>query len=152
MRKEAQRPSNRADPARVPRNQLPLQTTLHFEAPPSYLAMPYLEAIALCEGVDSFIDYEHDQRNKPVLLDQPLSPNGHEPLPYLDIRQAIMQLQLDRSGRTIPSSENNKAHLDPEAALVDLDTTSFADAFVAPRTWADIEVGSSLSSIQNRRS
>ena len=114
---------------------------MYFQPAPSYLAIPYLEAIAAKQGVDP--------RNATGLyhrcvvahgpeLDQPLPPNGHEPIQRFDLRRAITQMQLDR--RAGDSSEPVKGVDEFSHA----ETASFVDAFVAPRLSHRVEVSHTI--------
>ena len=132
-----------SDLSRIPIEQLPIQAILHFQPSPSYLAIPYLETIAVKEGIhdisiatDIFrLCTSHNSRN----LDQPLPPNGNEPLPSFDLRQAIMQMQVDRKSKVYNISTPRLP--DELTALFRLlDAASFADASVAPRDSARMDV------------
>jgi hypothetical protein len=147
-----------SDPERVPLAQLPLQAILQFEPPASHLAIPYLEAIAEHEGLthrDIPAVVEQCTTNRLELLDRPLPPNGHEPMPVFDLRRAIQQMQLDRGAAQSYSSAFGASrsrsrsrstgdrgdHPDSLESLTRrLDTQSFVDAFVAERPWALMEV------------
>jgi len=76
----------------------------------------------------------------PDVLDQPVPPNGHEPLPYFDLRRAITQMQLDRGARQTPPVEPKSPNTDLKRMFRQLNSGSFADAFVSPRAWALMEV------------
>jgi hypothetical protein len=134
------------DPEQLPLGQLPLQTMLRFMPPPSYLAIPYLEAVRRrVSGDGAAADmagvYASSCIVPPDVLDQPLPPNGHEPVSYFDLRQAIAQLQLDR-GRVLAKDDTSKPvePIDLHDACRILETVSFSDAHVSPRAWARMEV------------
>ncbi|WOO77045.1 Telomere length regulation protein elg1 [Vanrija pseudolonga] len=131
------------DPTRVPRDSLPLQTTLHFRPPAADLAQAYLAAVASVHRVESDIGrlYERSLKpSQPGLVDQPLPPNGNEPSAQFDLRAALTQLQLDRSAPAELSVDEAQLVGELDALLLRLDTTSFADAYVAPRAWARMEI------------
>ncbi|KAL1413540.1 hypothetical protein Q8F55_001314 [Vanrija albida] len=131
------------DAARVPRDSLPLQTTLHFRPPPAYLAQPYLAAVAAVHGVETDIARLYERASapsRPELVEQPLPPNGNEPDAQFDLRAALTQLQLDRAALGLADSDEAEAVGELEGLRRRLDAASFADAYIAPRAWARIEV------------
>lgn len=127
----------------IPINSLPLQTILHFQPPPSYVAQAYLGAIAQRHGVSVDITqlYADCTRAPYDLVAQPLPPNGNEPLELFDLRAAINQMQAHR-GHASDRQDHRRSHMCTD--LVDLvrqiETLSFADARVAPRGWELMEV------------
>jgi hypothetical protein len=129
------------DPDKLPLAQLPLQTILQFVPPPTHLAIPYLQAIVRHEqlqGFDVAALVHQCMSAAPDLLDQPLPPNGHEPLPTLDLRRAIMQMQLDRGGSPQLASDFEEVELNHLAQRADV--MSFVDAFVDERAWTIMQV------------
>ncbi|RXK40128.1 hypothetical protein M231_02585 [Tremella mesenterica] len=132
------------DPTMIPLEQLPLQTTLHFQPPPSYLVIPYLEAIAKTSGI-VFSTYPSQLYagsviRPPDVLRRPLPPNGNEPLSTFDMRRAIMQMQLDRSSSTSqPLSEPMTVLTEEILELKDLtrkmELASFTDTYLDPKDW-----------------
>ncbi|KAK8864281.1 hypothetical protein IAR55_001527 [Kwoniella newhampshirensis] len=146
------------DLKRIPRDQLPLQAILQYCPPPSHIAIPYLRAIAAQEidaqrndmlNLNAIVrDSTHRQDDR--LLDQPLPPNGNELIPYLDLRRAITQLQLE--GGHTPQAEDDDstkvasvsgltAAMDNElnSHLARMDAVSYVDAHVDLRPWAKME-------------
>ncbi|OCF74779.1 hypothetical protein I204_05161 [Kwoniella mangroviensis CBS 8886] len=135
----------------IPKSQLPLQAILQFRPSPSYIALPYLQAIALHEAKHShrplsnvqetFEQSIHQERD---ILDIALPPNGNERIPYFDLRKAIGQLQLDRS-RSSPSNGFNQLNQekgeDDLALLVKkLELISYVDAQISQKGWMQLEV------------
>lgn len=128
----------------MPRDSLPLQTTLHFRPPAAELAQAYLAAVATVHGVESDIGRLYERSLEPLrpeLVNQPLPPNGNEPNAQFDLRAALTQLQLDRSAPAELGAEEAELVGELDALLLRLDATSFADAYIAPRAWARLEVG-----------
>lgn len=115
---------------------MPLQTILHFKPAPSYLAQPYLAAIAKHHGVRSPVALRQQPYN-PDLVDLPLPPNGNEPAELFDLRAAITQLQLDRG-----AVEEDSGDVIGDLASLELrlENMSFVDAFVTQRDWGRLEV------------
>ncbi|KAL7419140.1 hypothetical protein Q5752_005976 [Cryptotrichosporon argae] len=133
------------DTTRVPRAalaQLPLQTILHFLPPQRHVTEAYLAAIAAHEGIPTTGQYDAGVSPRVDLLDQPLPPNGNEPMPHFDLRRAIMQMQLDRkSGPQAADVDDGVISGQDLAQLARcLDLRSYADAWVAPRSWAVMDV------------
>ena len=128
----------------MPRDQLPLQATLHFQPAPSHLAIPYLETLPLPEGICQPIDavdlYARCSECTSELIDTPLAPNGNEPVRRFDLRQAITQMQLDRSAQSIRQNGEDSSKLSFRDVCRSLDIMSFADAHVSPRGWARMDV------------
>ena len=128
----------------MPRDQLPLQATLHFQPPPSHLAIPYLETIALREGSRQPIDavdlYNRCSECSSDLIDTPLAPNGNEPVRRFDLRRAITQMQLERSAPPVRQNGEDNCQLSFREACRGLDIISFSDAHVSPRAWARMDV------------
>ncbi|ORX36758.1 hypothetical protein BD324DRAFT_627072 [Kockovaella imperatae] len=123
------------DPSRIPIDTLPLQTVLYFQPPPSYLAIPFLETLAQQYGIspNRAVDLYHgccvSSCGVVNHLDQPLPPNGSEPIKRFDLRRAINQLQFDR--KVCRSSKRQ-----PQDDLDEfrrIEVLSFCDAFVGPR-------------------
>jgi len=79
------------------------------------------------------------------LIEQPLPPNGNEPLPSFDLRRALMQIQMDR-GRFEAVSPLPDQPQDLTEAFTAIDNASWADAHVHPRPSALMEVSLSRSS------
>lgn len=133
---------------RIPLDHVPLHTTLHFFPPPSYLAQPYLAAIAAHHGVHADVANLYEQCAQPPLdlVEQPLPPNGNEPAARFDLRAAVTQMQLDRSKVASrcdviqPDDVPSVGGLELADVVRRMEATSFADAFVAPRAWARMEV------------
>ena len=122
----------------MPIDSLPLQAILYFHPAPSYLAIPYLEAVATAQGLDSScaVDlYRCCVVSDEADLDIPLPPNGNEPLKRFDLRKAITQLQSDRlqppSQATIPNTVDE---------LHRAEVLSFADSFIGPKPSHFLEV------------
>lgn len=136
-----------SDLASVPTDILPLQVILHFHSAPSYLAQPYLASIASKHGftcdVPQLFHY-CSQPCLPNLVEGPLPPNGNEPERRFDLRAAVTQMQLDRDSASGRRSERHSDVSDRDHDLGDwvrrIDTESFADAYVTPRSWARLEV------------
>lgn len=96
------------------------------------MASPRLQAV-LCSATRRVHDH----------LDRPLPPNGSEPVPYFDLRQAITQLQLDRkpSVPLAPETEAKSDIFDDLGALSKaFNYRSYADAWVDHRHWAKLDV------------
>jgi hypothetical protein len=130
---------------------------LHFRAAPSYLAQPYLASIAQKHGFSCNVSRLYQDCSRPCLpdlVDQPLPPNGNEPEERFDLRAALMQMQLDRQSsceRRRHGGVRKETLGDIGALTRQLDAESYADAFVAPRPWARLEVcgrGGHCSSLQ----
>ncbi|WWD02848.1 hypothetical protein V865_000890 [Kwoniella europaea PYCC6329] len=134
----------------IPKAQLPLQANLQFRPPPSYIALPYLQAIALHETKHShrplsnvqetFEQSIHQERD---ILDIALPPNGNERIPYFDLRKAIGQLQLYR-GTSSPSNGIHRPNQDEgEDHLVllvkKLEIISYVDAQISQKGWMQLE-------------
>ena len=138
-----------SDPNRIPRDSLPLQTILHFRPPPSHLAIPYLETIALHENIRTAKLgarlYRGATSLPPPLIEQPLPPNGNEPLPSFDLRRALTQMQMDR-GRFEAVSPLPDKPQDLTEAFTAIDNASWADTYVHPRPSALMEVSPLRSS------
>jgi hypothetical protein len=90
----------------IPFHELALQTTLLFSPISSDVAANYLQAIALHEGAFLSTSYTHllCQTTRVIaeqgsLLDQPLAPGQHVIHSGVDLRAAIMQLQVDTAGK-----------------------------------------------------
>ncbi|ORY34106.1 hypothetical protein BCR39DRAFT_518512 [Naematelia encephala] len=133
------------DVQRIPVDQLPLQAILRFHPPPSYLAIPYLERIATRESITEpryAADlYESCMIKSSTDRDQPVVPNGNEGLLHFDLRRALMQMQLDRqSSCGLPSTQTAVQETELGKLVRRLEIVSFADAFVAPRDWAKMDV------------
>lgn len=133
--------TDNSDIGRIPLQTLPLQTILHFMSPPSYLAIPYLSAIAKQHGVERDVSkLKRQQPLHPDLIDRPLPPNGNEPAEIFDLRASITQMQLDRS-LSIDGASEGIALADSMSSLATrLEAISFADAFVSQRDWGRLEV------------
>lgn len=136
-----------ADPSRVIIDQLPLQAILHFQPPSRAEAVSYLESISYQMGIDdgryaSHL-YERCTVRQPDLLDQPLPPNGHEWLPYFDLRRAIMQMQLER-GEAVEDAHKAVLGTSDAADLREvgraLEVKSFADAWIVANSATRVEV------------
>ncbi|WVQ67800.1 uncharacterized protein L199_006005 [Kwoniella botswanensis] len=135
----------------IPKSQLPLQAILQFRPPPSYIALPYLQAIAQHEAKESHRIlpdvqkiYEGSIHQERDIIDRPLPPNGNERIPYFDLRKAIGQLQLDR-GATSPSNGIHQLNQDQGedhlAQLVKkLEMISYVDAQISQKGWMQLEV------------
>ncbi|OXG24665.1 hypothetical protein C366_00194 [Cryptococcus neoformans Tu401-1] len=137
------------DHQRIPRPQLPLQAILQFHPIPSFIALPYLQAISSQESQlrrkpsnpcleTIFRGAIHQTSGKDVLSDQCLPPNGHERIPFFDLRQAMMQLQLGLTGQIPQRSCANKYGTREEDEKKDdlqlmterMEVISFSDAFI----------------------
>ncbi|WWC70311.1 uncharacterized protein I206_104261 [Kwoniella pini CBS 10737] len=135
----------------IPKSQLPLQAILQFRPPPSHIALPYLQAIAAQECKSSkqpLLDvqsvYAQALHQRDDLLDHPLPPNGHESIPYFDLRKAINQLQLDRNGvatdEMAPFDDTDEDEIQLEDLVRRLEVASFVDAWISPRGWMRLEM------------
>lgn len=131
------------DTARIPIAQLPLQTMLHFHPAPTHLAIPYLEEIARKERIHSWTPTNSVGVDSKITLDCLLAPNGNEPLPTFDLRQAITQMQVDRNHPPVIRTPWAFPQ-DLDRAYQMLDNVSFSDACVSPRDWAIMEVSDSI--------
>ncbi|WVR07163.1 hypothetical protein IAU60_004204 [Kwoniella sp. DSM 27419] len=145
------------DHTRLPKDQLPLQAILQFRPPPSHIAIPYLSSIAIQEGCADGeaiprLWRESMHRGGEVALDQPLPPNGNEPVPCADLRRAITQLQLDRGVNLEHAAEGHREDRlmvlagdveendDLDVLARRFEATSYADAFVDLRPAAKLEL------------
>lgn len=127
------------DTTRIPIAQLPLQAMLHFHPAPTHLAIPYLEEIARKERIHHWTPTNSVGVDSKISLDCLLAPNGNEPLPTFDLRQAITQMQVDRSHPQMPQTPSAFPR-DLDRAYRMLDNVSFSDAYVSPRDWTIMEV------------
>lgn len=96
----------------------------------------------------------HQTSEKDVLSDQCLPPNGHERIPFFDLRQAMMQLQLGLTGQ-IPqmgcakkheTREEDKKKDDLQLMAQKMEVISFSDAFIDVRPRVLMEVSNSSAS------
>ncbi|KIR67242.1 hypothetical protein I314_02455 [Cryptococcus bacillisporus CA1873] len=136
----------------IPKAQLPLQAILQFHPIPSFIALPFLQAISsqesqLCRKPCSpcletiFREAIHQTSEKDVLSDQCLPPNGHERIPFFDLRQAMVQLQLGLTGQIPQRScakkhetrEEDKEKDDLQLMAQKMEVISFSDAFINVR-------------------
>ena len=118
-----------------------MQAILHFHTPPSNLAIPFLGAVARQEGIVNFavateLFHASVSRVTPS-LDQPLPPNGNEPLPAFDLRKALSQMQLDRSSG---HAANPPSPPQEDSVFGSMEAASWADALVAPRSRSIMDV------------
>ncbi|WVO16311.1 hypothetical protein L204_103986 [Cryptococcus depauperatus] len=149
------------DHRKIPKFQLPVQAILEFQSPPSYFALPYLQAIINHETMSTTVGdrsqstqlnvqaiYEnaiHQKPNDDVLGDQGRPPNGAERIPYFDMRQAITQLQL---GVDVDIHINDSCLVTSRQGIGDeleilckkLEASSFVDAYVDMRDWVRREL------------
>lgn len=105
---------NQKDVSLIPREDLPLQSTLAFKACDLELATSYLQAIALAEGHSISRNaarriYDEEAIYYPIagdVPDQPMPPLPSQgPLVASDLKRAINQLQFYCiAGRSIPPS------------------------------------------------
>jgi hypothetical protein len=105
--------------------------------------IPYLEAVARHQGI-SVAGYGASVFRQcigrpPLTIEQPLPPNGNEPLPTADLRRALTQMQLDR-GLADRVLTPQRMPLDFLKATVAIENASWADAYIAPRDAALLEV------------
>lgn len=139
-------PSDMSDIRRIQLSILPLQVILRFQPAPSYLAIPYLESIARSQGIKQQEYgsrlYKKSITYRPPITDQPLPPNGNEPLPYFDLRHAIMQMQLDRA-TTCDIAQVSQPDMSLEEMHRAIETASWVDSNVSPRSWALLDVSPS---------
>lgn len=107
---------NGVDDENIPKNTLPLQSTLSFEPAGAELATSYLQAIALAEGNPISREFAHEMYTKegvywpiaPDVPDQPMLPNLKQgELITPDLKRAINQLQFHCiAGRPIPPMDD----------------------------------------------
>lgn len=120
----------------MPQDSLPLQAILHFQAPPSYIAIPYLERVARkqniidpCYAADM---YRRTTFLQPDLPDYALPPNGNEPLPHFDLRRALTQMQLEKSHAVQSVDERSVIPAGFEDMVRRLEDISWIDARISP--------------------
>lgn len=133
------------DPSTIPLGQLPLQTVLRFEPAQEDIASAYLQSLARREGVPPPsvpAVIRAATRRIDDHMDRPLPPNGSEPIPYLDLRQAITQLQLERRtpGRSSDETGGTGGGDDLAALCKAVNYRSITDAWVDQRHWAKLDV------------
>lgn len=120
----------------VPKDSLPLQEILHFQALSTSVSIALLEEIANLEGKNVGKDVLE------TIVRAASSPGGEQ----VDIRQAINQLQYNStvgSTQAKPLKEGDTAPLQPDLRVIQavLETASFADAELSRRTSMAMEVG-----------
>ncbi len=148
-----------SDLTTIPFIELALQTTLLFSPAPVDIATSYLQAIAQHEGAiiatsftRSLIQATRAVAIPEIHLDQPLPPGQHVIHDGVDLRAAIMQLQVDVASRqattkTFRAESNVIPMADPFAALGDLagcvgklEALSAADAWLPVSLQTELEV------------
>ncbi|WVQ72596.1 hypothetical protein IAR50_002154 [Cryptococcus sp. DSM 104548] len=139
------------DHNRIPLAQLPLQAILQFQPPPSHIAMPYLQALSDVEGdrrgsplaVDVATIYKlamREQHESGLQEDGPVLPNGHERVPYFDLRQAIGQMQLGLQPGMVEEVEGvDESDDDLKLLFQRMDAQSYADV-AGPKPWAMMDM------------
>lgn len=140
--------ANMTDARSCPFDSLPLQSVLQFEPPGRDEAVSYLSA--LCGQLDLVSTdnaayarglYDRSVVRQPGLVKRPGPPNGHEWLPYFDLRRAIMQLQLERgSQHIVVDSPDEDPSGDIRCLSQAIDARSFVDADLSRRDPAVTEV------------
>lgn len=104
----------------IPFEDLALQTTLLFDRPPGYLAIPYLETVTEAPIVHL------DTPSQVHLVDQHATPSTSRLVSGIDLRRVIMQLQV---GVISPLSIQSPAD-DLDGMRRQLDLRSWSDAWV----------------------
>ncbi|ODO08811.1 hypothetical protein L198_00544 [Cryptococcus wingfieldii CBS 7118] len=139
------------DHKRIPLAQLPLQAILQFHPLPSSIAMSYLQAISDAEGsrrgyrvtADAATVYKSAMRDKhetDIRGDGPALPNGHERVPYFDLRQAIGQLQLGLQADRIEEAGSAKECEDDLKTLFQrMEAQSCADV-AGMKPWVSMDI------------
>ncbi|CED84456.1 Replication factor C, subunit RFC1 (large subunit) [Phaffia rhodozyma] len=124
------------DTSTIPLSELPLQTTLVYLSPPSYLSIPYLEQIAKYQRSELSSQYvsrlytSHGHRTlAPGLVDVVGHPAPSQPQDTTDLRRSINTLQITRSDPTTQSenllcAEHNPFFSEQSAVFVGSTSTS----------------------------
>lgn len=124
---------------------IPLQAILQFKPPPRQSVVTHLAYLCDQLGIERNQDYlnglyDRSVIHPPQILQSPGPPNGNEWLPFFDLRKAIMQLQLERG---VPIEKAPAAECRPQdfkTVVKRAEVNSYADAHLAERPWAVMEV------------